>query len=72
MLVCVSVSAEQFSLGSINQSTQEHTLPFVHILEDRSIFNAGGCLFTFEVDFELRSRLPHQPMLQDGLCPLLI
>ena len=42
------------------------------VLEDRSIFDGGGSVFTLEFEFELCSRLSHQPILLDFLRPLLI
>ena len=42
------------------------------VLEDISILRAGFTLFTLEIKFKLRSRLSHQPVLEDLLRPQLI
>ena len=42
------------------------------LLEDKSVFDGEIIVLTFKLKFELRSRLSHQPVLEDFLRPQLI
>jgi hypothetical protein len=61
----------QTQLGVVDYVWLGPALRLHQILEDRSIFYAVGKLLSLEINFELRSRLSHQPILKGSLCPEL-